>query len=126
MIGFHVFVKTLRESARRPLYLSTLLGIPVALMLIFGAALPNGETDADDAASALAGGRTAAAARAIPTVADDPVVTSTTPLQQTVTVITQRPTTQAPAPVATSDADDASEWFNWWNRGGTGRGGWGG
>ncbi len=39
MIAGHVLLKTLRESIRQPLYLATLLGIPFALMIIFGAAL---------------------------------------------------------------------------------------
>lgn len=44
-----VFVKNLRESLRRPFYVATVLGMPAALMLVFGAALDDGTPAPEDA-----------------------------------------------------------------------------
>jgi hypothetical protein len=138
VIAWHVFVKTLRESARRPLYLATLLGIPVVLMVIFGAALPSDadSSTSDDAEKARASGPVSA----LPVLVDEPVITSITPLQQTITVITQRPAaptaqttqtstaTSAPttAPTSTPSQPILDSWFgDWWGRSsGTSGGGW--
>ena len=51
MIWAHVFVKTLREAARRPLYLATLLGIPFLLMVSLGSALDGEPTVAPSQAT---------------------------------------------------------------------------
>ena len=50
MIWLAVVLRSLRETARRPAYLAGIVGLPLLLMVVFGAALPPGSPTPSDAA----------------------------------------------------------------------------
>lgn len=123
MIGWHVFVKTLKESVRRPLYIATLLGIPLALMIIFGAALPAAEPGDPDAESgqALAAapgglsvpGATSPGRDDQSNAPEEYVITRVTPVRQTITTMPDDPPDDASG--SEESGAETGRW-SWWDR----------
>lgn len=98
MIWLSILLRSLRETARRPTYLVSLVGLPLVLMGVFGAALQDGPSAPSAAAS-----HDSKSADAVGSLPNSIVTTSTS-----------TSSTRAPTPTPTPTPSPVCSFWNAW------------